>query len=202
MKFTNIAKTVELKKGFVRASTVFGKTMVLLFKIDKGVLLDNHNHPHMQLGYCFEGEFDFTVADETIPVHAGGSYQLPSNVYHSAVATTDYYSMDYKIISDDVIEKPVYNILKETEKADNYSISELMFGGNVVRKYDLKSERAEFSLQPSDNKKLCLFVSDNVFVQCGKERSELKPMEIYLLEDKQDISIDGVCTLFVVEVYY
>lgn len=58
MRFTNIAKTVELKKGFVRASAVFGKTMVLLFKIDKGVLLDNHNHPHIQLGYCFEGEFD------------------------------------------------------------------------------------------------------------------------------------------------
>ncbi len=200
MRFTNIAKTVELKKGFVRASAVFGKTMVLLFKIDKGVLLDNHNHPHIQLGYCFEGEFDFTAADETIPVHAGDSYQLPSNVYHSAVATTDYYSMDYKIISDEVIEKPAYNILKETEKADNYSVSELMFGGNLLRKYDLKSERTEIKLQPSDNKKLCLFVSDDVSVQCGEEKSELKPMEIYLLENKQEISIDGGCTLFVVEV--
>lgn len=200
MRLTNIAKMVEIKKGFVRASAIFGKTMVLLFKIDKGVLLDNHNHPHIQLGYCFEGEFDFTVEDETISVHAGDSYQLPSNVYHSAVATTDYYSMDYKIISDEVIEKPMYNILKETEKADNYIISELMFGGNAVRKYDLKSARAEFSLQQSDKKKMCIFVSNNVFVQCGKEKSELKPMEIYLLEDKQDISIDGKCTLFVVEV--
>lgn len=200
MRFTNIAKTVEIKKGFVRASAVFGKTMVLLFKIDKGVLLDNHNHPHIQLGYCFEGEFDFTVEDETIPVHAGDSYQLPSNVYHSAVATTDYYSMDYKIISDEVIEKPMYNILKETERVDNYSISELMFGGNVVKKYDLKSARADFSLQSSDTKKLCLFVSNDVFAQCGEEKSELKPMEIYLLEGKQDISINGECTLFVVEV--
>lgn len=61
--------------------------------------------------------------------------------------------MDYKIISDEVVEKPVYNILKETGKADNYSISELMFGGNLVRKYDLKSEVTEISLLPSDNKK-------------------------------------------------
>lgn len=200
MKLANIAKTVELKKGFVRASAVFGKTMVLLFKIDKGVLLDNHNHPHIQLGYCFEGDFDFTVEDETIPVHAGDSYQLPSNVYHSAVATSDYYSMDYKIISDEILEEPEYNILKETEKADDYNVSELMFGGNLIRKYDLRSAKAEICLQVSDDKKLCLFVSDNVYVQCGEERSELKPMEIYLLEDKQEISIDGGGTLFVVEV--
>lgn len=200
MRFINIAKIVELKKGFVRASAVFGKTMVLLFKIDEGVLLNNHNHPHIQMGYCFEGEFDFTVADETIPVHAGDSYQLPSNVYHSAIATTDYYSMDYKIISDEVIEKPAYNILKEIDKADNYSISELMFGGNLIRKYDLKSQRSEIILCPSDNKKLCLFVSDSTLVQCGEEKSELKPMEIYLLEDEQIISIDRECTLFAVEV--
>lgn len=200
MRLMNIAKTVQLKKGFVRSSAVFGKTMVLLFKIDKGVLLNNHNHPHIQLGYCFEGDFDFTVADETIAIHTGDSYQLPSNVYHSAIATSEYYSMDYKIISDEILEEPKYNFLKETEKTDDYSISELIFGGNIIRKYNLKSVKIDICLQASDNKKMCLFVSDSVNVQCDKERSVLKPMEIYLLEGKQEISIAGGCTLFVVEV--
>ncbi len=46
-----------------------------------------HSHPHEQMGLLLEGEFEFTIGDETKTLTAGDVWFVPSNVVHSVQAT-------------------------------------------------------------------------------------------------------------------
>jgi quercetin dioxygenase-like cupin family protein len=41
-----------------------------------------HKHPHEQAAYCLEGEFEFTIGDETKVIKAGDTIYMPSDVMH------------------------------------------------------------------------------------------------------------------------
>lgn len=200
MKFTNIAKMSTVKPGFLRASAVFGKNILLLFDIDKEVVLDNHRHPHIQFGYCLKGKFKFTANGEDILVREGDSYQLPANLYHSAIAITDYYSMDYKIISEPIIEKPDYNVMDTYEELEGYSLETKNFGGYLIKKLNIKEKGTKIVLSTPDEKKMCLYVSNNTFIRCDGENSELKIMEIYLINKAMEVVVENVTSIFTVEV--
>lgn len=43
---------------------------------------DLHSHIHEQSTYCVEGEFEFTVGDETKVIKVGDTIYMPSNVLH------------------------------------------------------------------------------------------------------------------------
>ena len=42
-----------------------------------------HSHPHEQIGMCLEGEFPFTIGDETRTVKPGDVWVIPGGVEHS-----------------------------------------------------------------------------------------------------------------------
>jgi quercetin dioxygenase-like cupin family protein len=48
-----------------------------------------HHHEHEQLGICIEGTITFTVGDETRTLGPGGTWRIPSNRPHHAVAGPD-----------------------------------------------------------------------------------------------------------------
>ncbi len=62
------------------------KTLMTEFRLEKGAVLSVHAHPHEQTGYLVSGLLDLTIGAETHRVEPGGSWCIPGNVEHSAVA--------------------------------------------------------------------------------------------------------------------
>ncbi len=66
---------------------VYGeKTLLTEFKLEKGAILPNHKHPHEQTGYLVSGQIALTIGNEKHQVEPGGSWCIPSNIDHSAIA--------------------------------------------------------------------------------------------------------------------
>lgn len=205
MKLQSIEKTKELKPGFVRASAIFGKNMVLLFRVDKDVLLDNHHHPHIQFGYCFDGSFDFNVDGSRTIVERGMSYMIDADIPHSAVALTDYYSMDLKYITADdrVSESVAYDVMETTDEKDAYSVQEYKAAGKAIIRIDAKEGQAELKLNLVPEKQYCLLSGSTTGFKAAGDRFELEPMKIYALTGEEELELQiehKGTTLFFVEV--
>ena len=69
--------------------TYGNKTSLCEFKLEKGSVIPNHNHPHEQTGYMISGEMTFTIEGEDQKIHAGDSWSIPGNVYHSVKVHED-----------------------------------------------------------------------------------------------------------------
>lgn len=97
----DVSKTKELRPGFVQAvyKKQGARAIVLLFDVKKGAELPRHSHPECQFGYTFFGDYDFVIDDANYPASAGKSYLIDGNVPHSAVALSDYYSLDFKYVT-------------------------------------------------------------------------------------------------------
>ena len=66
---------------------VYGeKTLLAEFRLEQGAVLPKHSHPHEQTGYLVAGRLDLTIGEATYRVEPGGSWCIPGNVEHSAVA--------------------------------------------------------------------------------------------------------------------
>ncbi len=65
------------------------QTMITEFRLDKGALIPEHQHPHEQTGYLVSGSLRFFSGDETVVATPGDSWNLPSNKPHGAEALED-----------------------------------------------------------------------------------------------------------------
>ena len=54
------------------------------FRIEPGATVPEHDHPHEQAGFVYEGALTFLVDGEEIVVHAGDSYSIPGDEPHAA----------------------------------------------------------------------------------------------------------------------
>ncbi|HLO27192.1 MAG TPA: cupin domain-containing protein [Geobacteraceae bacterium] len=69
---------------------VYGeKTLLTEFRLESGAILPRHSHPHEQTGYLVSGRLDLMIGAETYRVEPGGSWCIPGNVEHTAVARED-----------------------------------------------------------------------------------------------------------------
>ncbi len=69
---------------------VFGeKTLLTEFRLEKGAVLPQHNHPHEQTGYLVSGRMDLTIGKVTHQVSPGDSWCIPGNTDHNACAHED-----------------------------------------------------------------------------------------------------------------
>jgi quercetin dioxygenase-like cupin family protein len=48
--------------------------------------VEEHSHPHEQMGLLLEGELEFTIGGEKALVRPGEMWRIPGGVKHSAVA--------------------------------------------------------------------------------------------------------------------
>lgn len=205
MKLQSIEKLKEIKPGFVRSSAIFGKNMVLLFRVDKDVLLDNHHHPHIQFGYCFDGSFDFNVDGSSTVVEKGMSYMIDADVPHSAVALTDYYSMDLKYIAADsgVGKSVAYDIMEAADVNEAYSVCKYKAAGKAVIRVEAKEGQAELKLNLVPEKRYCLLSGSTTGFKAAGDSFELEPMKIYALTGEEELELQierKGTTLFFVEV--
>lgn len=60
--------------------------MLVAFRFDKGAVGALHSHPHTQVSYVVEGEFDMTIDGVTQRLSAGDSYIVAPHLVHGVVA--------------------------------------------------------------------------------------------------------------------
>ncbi len=71
----------------VQARVVVGANASLaVVELAPGAVVPGHQHAHEQLGICLEGGITFTVGDERRELGPGGTWRIPSDVPHDAVA--------------------------------------------------------------------------------------------------------------------
>lgn len=82
-------KTEELGNGISRRIGAYhDNLMVVEVSFEEGAVGTLHSHPHEQITYVLEGEFEFTVKNElneTRVVRAGESLYKQPNIEHGAV---------------------------------------------------------------------------------------------------------------------
>jgi len=67
--------------------TVAGEQlMISVVEMQPGAVVEQHSHPHEQMGILLEGELHFTVGEETKVLKPGDMWRIPGNVTHRVVA--------------------------------------------------------------------------------------------------------------------
>ena len=59
--------------------------MLSLVEMQAGAVVEEHSHPHEQMGLMLEGEATFTIGGETRTVSAGQMWRIPGGVIHKVV---------------------------------------------------------------------------------------------------------------------
>jgi quercetin dioxygenase-like cupin family protein len=58
------------------------KTSMQEFEIEPGAAVPEHEHPHEQIGFLYEGELTFLSDGETVTLSAGDSFVIPGGEPH------------------------------------------------------------------------------------------------------------------------
>ncbi|MHB1036035.1 MAG: cupin domain-containing protein [Pirellulales bacterium] len=67
--------------------TTHGQEMTLsLVEMEPHAVVEEHSHPHEQMGMMLEGEAEFIVAGRSYQVQAGQMYFIPGGVRHKVIA--------------------------------------------------------------------------------------------------------------------
>lgn len=71
----------------VRIATAAGERMMLsVVDFEPGAVVEEHSHPHEQMGLLLEGELEFTIDGQSHRVVPGMMWRIPGHVRHKAVA--------------------------------------------------------------------------------------------------------------------
>ncbi|MBX7168305.1 MAG: cupin domain-containing protein [Pirellulales bacterium] len=71
----------------VEIFTTHGQGVMLsLVEMQPHAVVEEHSHPHEQLGLLLEGEATFIVGGETRVVRPGGMWRIPGGVKHKVIA--------------------------------------------------------------------------------------------------------------------
>jgi quercetin dioxygenase-like cupin family protein len=61
------------------------KMMLSLVDLESGSVVEEHSHPHEQVGMLLQGRATFFIGDEQKTLEAGDMYRIPGNVRHRVV---------------------------------------------------------------------------------------------------------------------
>jgi quercetin dioxygenase-like cupin family protein len=62
------------------------KTMISLVEFEPNAVVDEHSHPHEQVGMVLQGLAIFYIGDEQKTLGPGDVFRIPGNVKHRVVA--------------------------------------------------------------------------------------------------------------------
>jgi quercetin dioxygenase-like cupin family protein len=76
---------IQAMEGIRRKTLVYGeKTLLSVFRMEKGAHLPRHTHPHEQTGYLVKGRMRFFIEEESFEAEAGDSWCVPGSAAHGA----------------------------------------------------------------------------------------------------------------------
>jgi hypothetical protein len=183
-----VSSTNELRPGFIQSSYKKGdaRSIVLLFDVKKGVVLPNHKHGQHQFGYTFNGEYDFLIGGKRYLAVARDSYHIEGGIYHSAVANTDYYSMDFKYIGSGPLSCPVtFDIIQGVVDEKGAKRGEVRFNevsAGTVKAMLLQGGTEYGFGSIGQGLERIMVVSKNTTVEISGKPHQLDRMKIYKLD--------------------
>jgi quercetin dioxygenase-like cupin family protein len=62
------------------------KMTMSLVEMQPHAVIEEHSHPHEQVGYMVEGEAEFIIEGQSYTVRAGQMWRLPGGVAHKVIA--------------------------------------------------------------------------------------------------------------------
>ena len=62
------------------------KTMISVVDIEPNAVVEEHSHPHEQVGMVLAGRAVFFIGDEQKTLQAGDLYRIPGGVKHKVIA--------------------------------------------------------------------------------------------------------------------
>jgi quercetin dioxygenase-like cupin family protein len=74
--------------------------MLSLVEMQPHAVVEEHSHPHEQMGLMLDGAADFTIGGRTERVTAGQMWRIPGGVVHKVVA------LDKPVRAIDVFHPP------------------------------------------------------------------------------------------------
>ena len=81
---------VDVWGDTVKARAIVGdKASLAVVELGPGAVVPEHRHAHEQIGLCIEGTITFTIDGERRELGPGGTWRIPSNLPHDAVAGPD-----------------------------------------------------------------------------------------------------------------
>ena len=84
----------ELIPGY-HGKLIHSEQMTLAFwKVEKGKEAPAHRHPHEQVLFVIDGEFDFFVDDQRKLLKKDDTVVIPSNALHGGIAITECTLLD------------------------------------------------------------------------------------------------------------
>jgi quercetin dioxygenase-like cupin family protein len=72
--------------GVAMHATEAEKMTLSIVDMQPHAVIDEHSHPHEQIGYMVEGEAEFIIAGQSFQVRAGQMWRLPGGVPHKVIA--------------------------------------------------------------------------------------------------------------------
>ncbi len=99
--YRNMMAGIEMK------TLVYGQTTLMAeYRLEKGSLLPDHNHPHEQTGYLVSGKLRLTIGDDTRIMEAGDSWNVAGNVVHGAEVLEDTIAVEvFSPVREDFLPK-------------------------------------------------------------------------------------------------
>ena len=89
VKWTNVAPGVQ------RAILAYDESVMLVkVKFEKGAIGVLHQHLHVQISYVESGQFEVEVGGVKKVLHQGGTFFVPSNVWHGVICLEEGVLMD------------------------------------------------------------------------------------------------------------
>ena len=71
----------------VRMSTTEAEKMTLsVVEMEPHSVIEEHSHPHEQIGYMVEGQFELVINGTSHQVTAGQMWRLPGGTFHKVIA--------------------------------------------------------------------------------------------------------------------
>lgn len=81
--FNEECKVTPCEPGVERKILSWSEELMMCeIRFKEGAVGNTHTHPHLQITYIAEGEFDFTIGEETRRVKKGDSVYMPSGISH------------------------------------------------------------------------------------------------------------------------
>ena len=72
--------------GVQMFTTEAEKMTLSVVEMEPHAVIEEHSHPHEQIGYMVEGEAEFVIEGESFQVLAGQMWRLPGGVAHKVIA--------------------------------------------------------------------------------------------------------------------
>lgn len=76
----------QIFPGVTIATSWLERMMTSVVRFEPHSVVEDHSHPHEQMGIIISGRAEFTVGDQKATLGPGELYRIPSNVVHRVVA--------------------------------------------------------------------------------------------------------------------